>query len=231
MRMRRKRNLSERLLACKDLILVQGRPMLNLKEAAENYRVEFDYSEIFGDHAPLEMEVGCGNGAFIFELSNRRPEKNYLAVEISSNVILTAAERCKAAGTKNVRFLNIPAEILPCYIKERSIETIYLNFSTPLPEKSREKQRLTSNRFLEIYKKLLVENGKIIQKTDSEPFFEYSLNRYEENGFRVTHVIRDLSKSEYAKDNIVTEYERGFLNQGLPIFCAVAVLPAQKSRE
>ena len=204
-------------------MIARGRPMLNLKAAAESYRAIVNYEELFGNANPVSMEIGCGNGGFIIELAKREPNTNFLAVEICSNVILTAMEHLKQEGITNVRFLNIPAEILPCYIPEESLETIYLNFSTPLPETSREKQRLTSSRFLPIYRKLLKRGGKIIQKTDSLPFFEYSLEKYVENGFEVTDVTRDLHHSQWAADNIITEYERNFSEKGIPICRAVAL--------
>ncbi len=197
--------------------------MPNLREAAEHYRALLDFSELFGNDNPVELEVGCGNGRFIIGLAKREPAKNYLAVEICSNVILTAMENAKREGIGNVRFLNIPAEILPCYLPERSVETVYLNFSTPLPETSRERQRLTSSRFLSIYRALLKDGGRIVQKTDSEPFFDYSLRKYAENGFEVTELTRDLHASAYAAENIVTEYEQNFIDRGLPIFRAAAV--------
>lgn len=223
MRMRRKRHLEPRLEACGDLIVARGRPMLNLKEAAENFRALLDFEELFGNSGPVRLEIGCGNGGFIAELATREPNVNFLAVEICSNVILTAAENLKAKGIPNVRFFNIPAEILECYLPAHSVETIYLNFSTPLPETSRERQRLTSSRFLQIYRRLLKKGGKIVQKTDCEPFFDYSLKKFGENGFCVTEITRDLHNSPYVKDNIITEYEKSFLEKGLPIFRAVAV--------
>lgn len=223
MRMRRKRNLEPRLAACADVLAVRGSPMPNLKEAAENFRALFDYQKLFGNDNPVELEIGCGNGGFVIEKAGREPKINFLAAEMCDNVILTAMERAKAAGLKNIRFLNIPAEILECYVAQESVERIYLNFSTPLPESSRERQRLTSSRFLSIYKKLLKEGGEIVQKTDSEQFFDYSLEKFRENGFRVKDVTRDLHASEYARDNIVTEYEANFLAKGLRIFRAVAV--------
>ncbi len=224
MRMRRKRNLGPRLEACGDLLVAQGRPMLNLKEAAASYRDLLGYRELFGNDHPVQLEIGCGNGGFILELAKRKPNVNFLAVEICSNVILTAMERLKSEKIQNVRFLNIPAEILECYIPEKSIVTIYLNFSTPLPKTSTERQRLTSSRFLQIYRKLLQKGGKIVQKTDSEPFFDYSLGKYAENGFTVTEVTRDLHNSKWAEENIVTEYENLFVSRGLPIYRAVAVI-------
>ena len=223
MRMRRKRNLEPRIEACKDLLLVRGAPCLNLKEAEQNFRALLNYKEVFGSDNPVELEVGCGNGGFIKELAKRQPSKNFLCVEICDNVILTAMERIREEGIPNVRFLNIPAEILRCYLPEGSIEKIYLNFSTPLPEHSREKQRLTSPRFLKIYDALLKKGGAIFQKTDSEEFFDYSLKEIGGYGFEIQFVTRDLHQSEYAKDNIITEYERGFLEQGKRIFALTAI--------
>ncbi len=208
---------------CAAILLARGKPCPNLKEAAETYRALLDYAAVFGDRNPVELEVGCGNGGFLLEKAKREPQTNFLAVELCTNVVLTAMERTMAAGIPNVRFLNIPAEILACYLPEHSIGKIYLNFSTPLPEKSREKQRLTSQRFLEIYKTLLVPGGKIEQKTDSAEFFDYSLSQFEAAGFSVEEVTRDLHHSEYAQSNIVTEYEANFTAQGKPICRLVAV--------
>lgn len=210
------------MAACKELLLARGRPCLNLKEAEESFRALFNLKEIFGNNNPVELEVGCGNGGFIRELAAREREVDFLCVEICDNVILTAMERILEEGIGNVRFLNIPAEILRCYLPEGSVRKIYLNFSTPLPEHSRERQRLTSPRFLKIYDFLLQDSGEIMQKTDSEEFFDYSLNELKKYGFEITRQTRDLHRSEYAKDNIVTEYERGFTEQGKPIFALTA---------
>lgn len=233
MRMRKKRHLEPRMEACKDILLARGKPCKNLKEAAENYRFLLDYRAVFGNDNPVELEIGCGNGGFLLEKARREPNTNFLAVELCTNVILTAMERTKAAGLGNIRFLNVPAEILECYIPPRSVGVIYLNFSTPLPEKSREKQRLTSMRFLKIYDLLLKNGGRIEQKTDSREFFEFSLARYEEAGFTVREVTLDLHNSPYAAENIVTEYEANFASRGLSIYRAVAVKGAdiiQKSK-
>ncbi len=224
MRMRKKRHLEPRMERCAAILLARGKPCKNLKEAAENYRFLLNYAEIFGNSNPVELEIGCGNGGFLLEKAKREPAVNFLAVELCTNVILTAMERTMAAELKNVRFLNIPAEILQCYIPERSVRKIYLNFSTPLPEKSREKQRLTSQRFLEIYKTLLVFGGIIEQKTDSAEFFDYSISGFQAAGFRVEEVTRDLHRSAYAQNNIVTEYEANFASQGKPICRCLAVL-------
>jgi len=129
MRMRRKRNLEPRMDACADILVARGRPCLNLKEAAENYRALIDAEKIFGNCNPVHLEIGCGNGGFLKEVARRNPQINFLAVEVCSNVILTAMENVKAAKLTNVRFLNIPAETLECYIAPHCVERIYLNIS------------------------------------------------------------------------------------------------------
>ena len=77
--------------------------------------------------------------------------------------------------------MNIRAECLPCYIPENSLDLIYLNFSTPLPKLGYATQRLTHRNFLEVYKKLLKNGGRIIQKTDDRDFFDFSLEIFRES--------------------------------------------------
>lgn len=224
MRMRRKRNFDERMLACGDLLLAHGTAgILNMKEAAENYRDLIDFSAAFGNDHPIELEIGCGKGGFIIEMANARENVNFLALEKMSNVILTPMERVAQEQIKNVKFLNIRAECLPCYIPENSIDAIYLNFSTPLPKIGYASQRLTHRNFLEKYKKLLKKGGKIIQKTDDRPFFDFSLEEYAAAGYKLEKADYDLHKNGNPEGNIETEYEKKWVECGKPIHLAIAV--------
>ena len=158
MRMRKKRNFEARMEACGDLLIAKGaNGILNMKEAAESYRNLVDYEATFGEERkdfPIALEIGCGKGGFVIELAKRQPNVNFIALEKMSNVILTPLEEVKKQGLENVRFLNIRAECIPCYIPENSLDIIYLNFSTPLPKLGYATQRLTHRNFLETYKKL-----------------------------------------------------------------------------
>ena len=207
MRMRKKRNFESRMEACKDLLLARGAGgILNMKEAAENYRALVDFPAVFGNDFPVELEIGCGKGGFICALAEKNPDINYLALEKMSNVILTPMEEAKRQGIENIRFLNIRAECLPCYIPENSLGKIYLNFSTPLPKLG------------------YATGGRILQKTDNRDFFEFSLEEYTACGFRLEKVTYDLHKDGNPKENIVTEYEAKFISSGQPICAVEAVL-------
>ena len=222
--MRKKRHFDERMSATQKWLLARGAGgILNMKEAAENYRALVDYKAVFGNDNPVDIEIGCGKGGFLCELAKRNPDRNYIGVEMVSNVVISAMENAEKQGAENVRFLNIRAECLPCYIPEGSVENIYLNFSTPLPKLGYVSQRLTYRGFLEMYKKLLADGGKVVQKTDNRDFFDFSLEEYRACGFELTELTYNLHENGSPEWNIITEYERKWVEQGLPIHRVVAL--------
>ena len=224
MRMRRKRNFEPRMQACSHLLLARGTSgILNMKEAAENYRALVDFEKVFGNDNPVVLEIGCGKGGFIIRLASENPAVNYLALEKMSNVILTPLEEVNEKGIENIRFLNIRAECLPCFIPEHSLDEIILNFSTPLPKLGYATQRLTHRNFLNVYKKLLKKGGKIVQKTDNREFFEFSLEEYKACGLLLENVTYNLHENGNPKDNIITEYEQKWVEMGLPIHRVEAI--------
>ncbi len=222
MRPRKIRNLTSRRENCTDLRIPYTLESFDFRtnEKSENL---FDLDEIFGRHAPLVMEIGCGKGQFVCEYAKRNPDKNIIAVECVPTVLVEACELIKRENISNIRFLEMKAEYLPLFMEDNSVCELYLNFSTPYPKSRHESHRLTSKLFLDIYKKLLCDDGFIAQKTDSQCFFEYSLESFSQNGFVLSEISLDLHKSDF-EGNIVTEYEEKFVNQGLPIYRLVAKL-------
>lgn len=215
MRMHRKSHLDERLEKCANLTMADEQ-VKNMQQSAA-LRNLLDFESIFHNSRPVHLEIGCGKGRFVCEMAKRNPNVNYLAVEKISNVIIEACESAEAQGLKNVHFLNSAAEVLPRYIPEKSVEKLYLNFSNPLPKMGYVKQRLTHPRFLEIYRQLLKDGATIVQKTDDEGFFEFSLESYAAVGFEVVEKCRDLAALCDA-DNVVTEHERKFMDMGKKIY-------------
>ena len=221
MRMRRKNNLEERLAACGDRILYLDRDVLDF--SVKDDRDLLDIAGIFGNDNPVELEIGCGKGQFIRELAKREPDVNFLAVEVSSNVIVDAAETVIKEGLDNVRFMRGNARYLDCFIPAGLIRRIYLNFSCPYPKNTYANHRLTHGEFLKIYRRILSEGGDIHQKTDNMHFFEFSLEQFSENGYGLRNISLDLHNSGF-EDNIVTEYEKRFSDMGMPIYRLEAYL-------
>ena len=203
MRMRKKKHADERISACADI-------MLDLADSEMA-------SDAFLSHDKLRLEIGCGKGAFICETAKRNPDINFIAVEKISNVIVTALERAKAEDIPNIRFIIGDASAVCEKLAPGSIECLYLNFSDPWPKKGYAKRRLTHRDFLAKYKRILKHDGAIFFKTDNRPLFDFSLEEFVASDFRLEAVTNDLHSSEYAKDNVMTEYETNFSSMGIPI--------------
>ncbi len=220
MRMRRKKNLFSRLENCNEYVVmsVSGKHFRLEEESRYNY---IDTESLFGNNNPIEMEIGCGKGCFLVEMARLNPNVNYLGVEVSENVIVSAGELAKENNLTNVKFLNMGAELLNYFIKDGKISNLYLNFSCPYPKKQYENHRLTYQYFLNIYKKILSKNAKIFLKTDNVGFFEYSKTSLLENGFDLLYVTDDLY-SEDISDNIQTEYEKKFVEKNIKIHKLIA---------
>lgn len=216
MRMRHKKNLEARLEAVSDYIITAKNESKNFEDAyRENHLL--DMKELFGNGNPVYLEIGGGKGQFACSFAEQNPNKNILCVEKVRDVIVLAGELAKNKELKNVRFLCSAAEYLPSYLPEKTFEAIFLNFSCPFPKKTYANHRLTSGRFLKIYKPVLKDGAPICQKTDNMHFFEFSIEEFSKNGFEISNVSLDLHNSDF-EGNIVTEYEEKFSAQGFPIY-------------
>ena len=203
--MRKKKHGEQRLAACSKIAL------------------EFDRekgligAESFLNGKTVYLEIGCGKGDFVCGMAQRYPETAFIAVERVSDVMVTAMEKAMSAGIENIRFVIADAAALCDALGENSIDRLYLNFSDPWPKKGYAKRRLTHRKYLEKYKRILKDGTGVYLKTDNRQLFDFSLEEFQASGYRVEAVTGDLHNSEYAKDNIMTEYEKNFTEKGIPI--------------
>ena len=107
------------------------------------------------------------------------------------------------------------------FSKQDKITRIYINFCNPWPRKKHKKRRLTHIRQLEHYKTFLLPGRKIYFKTDDDELFEETLMYLDEAGFEVDKITRDLH-SENMPENIITEHETMFSEQGIKIKFLIA---------
>lgn len=226
MRMRKKKNLEERLEKVSDVLVVSNLEDLNFATATEQ-KEYIDLEALFGRPAPLFLEIGCGKGKFALEYAALHPEINLLAVEKSANVIVEACEKTQKAGLSNLKFLKGGAEYLEKYLRPGSVCRIFLNFSCPFQKESYDIHRLTHARFLKIYRTLLSPGAEIHQKTDNMRLFEFSLEQLSQAGFTLKNVSLDLHNSGF-EGNIETEYEHRFVSLGQPIYRLEAYLPEDR---
>ena len=221
MRMRRKKNLDERIAACKPVMLYM---QCQNEHAGDPLSEEFfaDSEKVFGNSNPLFLEIGCGKGGFAIEFARQNPDINLIALEKTPNVLITGMEEEMRLGLPNLRFCLGQAEYLEHMFHTHSVDRLFLNFSCPFPKKQYANHRLTHARFLEIYRRVLKEGAEIHQKTDNMHFFEFSIELFSRCGFPLKNVSLDLHNSGF-EGNIMTEYEKRFTDLGQPIYRLEAV--------
>ena len=150
------------------------------------------------------------------------PDVNFIAIEKVRDVIVMAMEKVKAAGLTNVLFTDMDAENIEDVFAENEISRIYLNFSDPWKKNKQAKRRLTHKRFLDRYKTVLADGGYIWFKTDNKALFEFSLNSFAAENFKMENITLDLHNSKF-DGNVMTEYEQRFSDEGMPIYRVEAV--------
>lgn len=192
---------------------------INDKMLDEAENLKGKWNEFFGNDNPIHIEIGCGKGQFITEMSLKNPNINYIAIERQKLVIVSALRKSreKCVGN-NLRFICIDVCNLLEYFEPNEIERLYINFCDPWPRKKWAKRRLTHKNFLNIYEELFENGGEIYFKTDNRGLFEFSLNEIEaKNDWRMSNISLDLHNSEF-EGNIMTEYEEKFSSKGMPIY-------------
>ncbi len=183
----------------------------------EPEKLKGKWNTLFGNRAPIHIEIGMGKGKFIMELAARNPEINYIGIEKYSSVLLRALEKRQETELKNLYFIRFDAEYITEIFASEEVDRIYLNFSDPWPKDRHAKRRLTSKEFLNKYDGILRRDGEVMFKTDNRVLFDFSLEEVKLAGWELKEVTYDLHHSEYVEDNIMTEYEERFSSLGNPI--------------
>lgn len=178
------------------------------------------WSSLFGNEAPIHIEIGMGKGKFLMRQAMLNPDINYVGIEMYSSVLVRAvqkAEEAAAAGvdTGNFRFIRMDANELESVFAPGEIEKIYLNFSDPWPKERHAKRRLTSSGFLKMYYSLLPEGSCVEFKTDNADLFDFSLEEIKNSDWTLKASTYDLyADPGMLQGNVQTEYEEKFTARG-----------------
>ena len=178
---------------------------------------------------PIYLELGCGKGQFIAKMASKYTENNYIAIDLVDAMLGLAKRNVeqvyqeKNIEPDNVVLTRFDIERIPMILdKTDNIQRIYINFCNPWPKGKHRKKRLTHTRQLEKYKQFLAENGEVYFKTDDDDLFNSSLIYFEESGFEVVAKTYDLHKNPIFENNIETEHEKMFSEQGIKIKALIA---------
>jgi len=196
----------------------------NPEELKDKWIQEFKNKE-----NPIHLELGCGKGNFISQLAVQNPSINYIAIDLVDAMLGLAKRKVEETYLEqnkeidNVLLTRFDIERIMLILgKEDNIKRIYINFCNPWPKGQHRKKRLTHTRQLEKYKTFLADGGEIYFKTDDDELFRGSLGYFDESGFKIISKTYDLHAEPIWENNIETEHEKMFSEQGIKIKALIA---------
>ncbi|MDR1300826.1 MAG: tRNA (guanosine(46)-N7)-methyltransferase TrmB [Candidatus Nomurabacteria bacterium] len=171
-------------------------------------------------------EIGAGSALFLVEQAKLFPDKVFVAVDIKSDRLYRGGRAADEADIYNIYFVRSDIARLSEVFPVHSVDELWLTFSDPYPRNSDRRHRLTHERFLKLYEKVLSADGVLHFKTDSDGLFDFSLDSLRQSHWAITEQTRDLHGSDLAENyKVMTSYEERFVSEGLKIKFLSAVPP------
>lgn len=186
------------------------------KDIFDHIKGAWNKEQFQNDH-PLTVELACGRGEFTVGLARQYPERNFVGVDIKGSRIWKGSTIAIAEGLENVAFLRSQIEVLDKFFDQEEIDELWITFPDPRPREGDEKKRLTSLKFLDMYKPLIRQGGVVHLKTDNTGFFDYTLEVLQSrDDVEVLVSTHDFYNSPYRDEHfgIQTRYEKMFSEQG-----------------
>jgi len=179
-----------------------------------------DLGELFGNGAPVIMEIGFGNGETTWQMARAHPGENYLGVEVHQPGVGHLLLAIEKHGITNIRIACADAtEFLRKRIPEESLAGVRIYFPDPWPKKRHHKRRIIQPSFVRLLASRMRSGAILHLATDWEPYAEHMLEvldsvdgfeilptngdchdkpdwrpetKYEKRGERLGHKVKDL---------------------------------------
>src|SRR5262249_23571855 len=134
-----------------------------------NYFAPLDLAELFGRIAPLEVDLGCGDGGFIAQLAANFPGRNFLGIEKLGGRVRRACKKASRLKVRNVRVVRVESSYAIQYLLPAgSADVVHLLFPDPWPKRKHKRRRIVQPAFLESVHRLLAPGGRFRIATDQE---------------------------------------------------------------
>ena len=181
-----------------------------------------DWTEMFGNDHPVEMEIGIGKGTFITEQARARPEVNFFGIEWARWFWRYASDRLRRHNCTNARTVRAEAlYFLTEFVLDESLSVIHVYFPDPWPKKRHHKRRLIQQPFLRQAERVLVPGGRLQIVTDHKGYFEQMEQVVGASRLKIVDYNRRGSAGE--GEFVGTNFERKYAREGRPFYAIAAV--------
>ena len=177
-----------------------------------------DWTNLFGNCNPVQIEVGCGKGRFLTESCKRNPDTNFIGIENSWKYVLRTKERLKKHGQTNacISYVDAPY-FVHHYVADHSVEAYHVYFPDPWWKKRHRSRIVMNERFLLDIQRVLVDGGQLNFWTDVAEYFEATIALIRQ----VTQLVGPYEVAESVPQHDLdyrTHFERRMRLQGEPVY-------------
>lgn len=233
--MQNKRNIQPRLKKCKDLPVPTYYVQALQSEYAQwafdeerclNFKGQWR-QEVFkvSEDAPLDLEIGTGNGFHFANFAKSHPERQLIGLELKFKPLIQSIRRAVNEDCQNMRMVRYDAAFLDHLFAEQELDNVMIHFPDPWPKDRQKKNRLVQDHFMDLIYDLQRSNRQIEFKTDNRDYFDHAVEVFKNSKYEVTDLTYDLHNSEFAAGNFVTGFESIFLRKGQPIHLIRMIKP------
>lgn len=132
-----------------------------------------DWKQFWGNEQPVELDIGCGRGLFLFNASLRNPQTNYLGLELEFREGRRAAKRLAKREAPNARIIGGDAmSVLSKHIVPHSVDAAHVYFPDPWWRKKHHRRRIFTDEFVNQCSQVLKPGGFLHSWTDVGEYFE-----------------------------------------------------------
>jgi tRNA (guanine-N7-)-methyltransferase len=182
--------------------------------------VLLDWSAVFGNDHPVEVEVGFGKGLFLVRSAQEEPQTNFLGIEVVRKYQLFTATRLAKRQLTNVRLVLVDARLfLRDCVPAASVQAIHVYYPDPWWKKRHEKRRVFTADFAAQCARCLRPGGRLFVVTDVEDYFRVITDLVAQNTRLRPLPVPDLNEPSHDLDYL-TNFERKFRQAGRAIFRA-----------
>lgn len=188
-------------------------------------------SEIFkvDENAPLDLEIGTGNGFHFGYYADKNRDRNVIGIELKFKPLIQSIRRPLRAGLKNARMIRFDAKEIKKIFANCELNNVIIHFPDPWESGPNWKHRLISDGFLKTLFELQRPGSFVEFKTDSPNYFRWALERFMRSSYDVDCVTTHLHNSGLVPNNFVTAFEDIFMRKGLPIHYLKVLKSARSS--
>lgn len=200
---------------------MQTAPIKPLKpyfQVLEDIGDSLDWTEFFGNDNPVELDIGCGRGLYIFNAAINNPNVNYLGLEIDYREGRRTAKKFQKREMPNARVIGGDCNVfLSKMIERNSVDAAHVYFPDPWWKKRHHKRRLFTPEFCDLLASVVKPEGHVHSWSDVIEYFEIIEEQMNEHPSFETQEAPTQRDPEHDMD-YQTSFERKKRKLGLPIY-------------